>query len=107
MSLYLAALFVAFVPGVLVTLPPRSSRNVVLAVHALLFVLVWHFTNKMVFRMIYEGFQNNNVPMNNAGVSNNNGGVPMNNGGVPMNNGGYGNGNVVNNSANGKMTNNS
>ena len=102
MSLYLAALFVAFVPGVLVTLPPRSSRNVVLAVHALLFVLVWHFTNKMVFRMIYEGFQNNNVPMNNAGVSNNNGGVPMNNGG-------YGNGNVAmnngGNAANGRMNN--
>jgi len=65
MSLYLAALFVAFVPGVLVTLPPRSSRNVVLAVHAALFVLVWHFTHKMVFRMLYEGFQNN-VAMNNS-----------------------------------------
>ena len=66
MSLYLAALFVAFVPGVLVTLPPRSSRNVVLAVHAALFVLVWHFTHKMVFRMLYEGFQNNNMAMNNS-----------------------------------------
>ena len=66
MSLYLAALFVAFVPGVLVTLPPRSSRNVVLAVHALLFALVWHFTNRMVFRMLYEGFQNNNMAMNNS-----------------------------------------
>ena len=101
MSLYLAALFVAFVPGVLVTLPPRSSRNVVLAVHALLFALVWHFTNKMVFRMIYEGFQNN-VAMNNAGV-------PMNNAGVPMNNGGYGNGNIAmnngGNAANGRMNN--
>ena len=64
MSLYLAALFVAFVPGVLVTLPPRSSRNVVLAVHAALFVLVWHFTHKMVFRMLYEGFENNNVNVN-------------------------------------------
>ena len=97
MSLYLAALFVAFVPGVLVTLPPRSSRNVVLAVHALLFALVWHFTNKMVFRMLYEGFQNNGA-MNATG---NNG---ANN---SANNSGYGNGNVVNNSANGKMTNNS
>lgn len=66
MSLYLAALFVAFVPGVLVTLPPRSGRNVVLAVHAALFVLVWHFTHRMVFRMVYEGFQNN-VAMNNSG----------------------------------------
>ena len=85
MSLYLAALFVAFVPGVLVTLPPRSSRNVVLAVHAALFVLVWHFTNRMVFRMLYEGFQNN---------------AAMNNSGVAMNNSANNSGNVVNNSGN-------
>ena len=104
MSLYLAALFVAFVPGVLVTLPPRSSRNVVLAVHALLFALVWHFTNKMVFRMLYEGFQNNGA-MNAMNATGNTGGNNGGNNGA--NNSGYGNGNVVNNSANGKMTNNS
>jgi predicted metal-binding membrane protein len=82
MSLYLAALFVAFVPGVLVTLPPRSGRSVVLAVHAALFVLVWHFTNKMVFRMLYEGFQNNNMAVNT-----NNSGVAMNNNGNANNSG--------------------
>ena len=57
MSLYLAALFFAFVPGVLVTLPKGGSKMTVLAVHALLFVLVWHFTHKMVWRAT-EGFAN-------------------------------------------------
>jgi len=61
-SLYLAALFVAFVPGVLITLPSGGKRMVVLAVHALLFTVVWHFTNKTVSNMtrgmgMREGFQ--------------------------------------------------
>jgi hypothetical protein len=86
MSLYLAALFVAFVPGVLVTLPPRSSRNVVLAVHAALFVLVWHFTNRMVFRMLYEGFQNNMV-VNNSTNANANANPNANTNNSKMNNG--------------------
>ena len=68
LSLYLAALFVAFVPGVLVTLPKGGAKYTVLAVHAVLFTLVWHFTNKMV-RRATEGFQNN-VPMNNAPMNN-------------------------------------
>jgi len=55
-SLYLAALFVAFVPGVLVTLPKGGSKMTVVVVHALLFTLVWHFTHKMVWRMS-EGFK--------------------------------------------------
>ena len=61
-SLYLAALFVAFVPGVLITLPRGGKRMVVLAVHALLFTVVWYFTNEMVSDMtdgmgMTEGFQ--------------------------------------------------
>ena len=63
MSLYLAVLFVAFVPGVLVTLPPKCSKNVVLATHALLFVVVWQLTNKMVWKLTMEGFQDG-MPMN-------------------------------------------
>jgi hypothetical protein len=55
-SLYLAALFVAFVPGVLVTLPKGGSKMTVVVVHALLFTLVWHFTQKMVWRLS-EGFK--------------------------------------------------
>ena len=58
LSLYLAALFAAFVPGVLVTLPRGGSKMTVLAVHALLFVVVWHFTRKIVSRAT-EGFQVN------------------------------------------------
>jgi len=61
MSLYLAALFVAFVPGVLVTLPKGGSKMTVLAVHAALFAFGWHFTHKMVGRLTSEGFQNNEV----------------------------------------------
>jgi hypothetical protein len=56
LSLYLAALFVAFVPGVLVSLPPRGGKFTVLAVHALLFAAVWHYTHKTVWRAT-EGFQ--------------------------------------------------
>jgi hypothetical protein len=56
LSLYLAALFVAFVPGVLVSLPPRGGKFTVLAVHALLFAAVWHYTHKAVWRAT-EGFQ--------------------------------------------------
>ena len=56
MSLYLALLFVAFVPGVLVTLPSGGKKMVVLAVHAVLFIVVWYFTNGMVSDLT-EGFQ--------------------------------------------------
>ncbi len=38
---FLVAIFVAFVPGVLITLPPRGSRNMVLLTHGILFALVW------------------------------------------------------------------
>jgi len=48
-------LFVALTPGVLVNLPPRCSKYVVLATHAVIFTAVWHFTHKMV-RRITEGF---------------------------------------------------
>ena len=43
----IAALFVAFVPGVLVTLPSKTSGKwTILAVHALLFVLTTYFVMK-------------------------------------------------------------
>jgi hypothetical protein len=63
MSLYLAVLFVAFVPGVLVTLPKGGSKYTVLAVHTLLFTVVWHFTHKAVWKLVAEGFQDG-MPMN-------------------------------------------
>ena len=44
-----AALFIAFVPGVLVTLPsPTSDRKVVLVVHAALYVVVSAYAWKMM-----------------------------------------------------------
>ncbi len=43
-----AALFVAFVPGVLVTLPPGGSRMTVLVVHGLLFALASTFLWKLM-----------------------------------------------------------
>lgn len=41
-----ALLFIAFVPGVLLTLPPGGSPMVVLVVHALLFVVVSGYVMK-------------------------------------------------------------
>jgi cell division protein FtsW (lipid II flippase) len=67
MNLYLAILFIAFVPGVLVTLPPKGGKYVVLAVHALLFVVVLHLTKRTVMELTSEGFQDGmpmNMPMN-------------------------------------------
>lgn len=47
-----ALLFVAFVPGVLVTLPsPSSDRKVVLAVHAVLYVIVSMYAWKLMKKM--------------------------------------------------------
>jgi pentapeptide MXKDX repeat protein len=71
MSLYLAVLFVAFTPGVLVTLPKGGSKYTVLAVHAALFTLVWYFTHKTVWRMTLEGFQNNSMNMNTNAMNTN------------------------------------
>lgn len=51
-----ASLFAAFIPGVLVTLPSKSSsKNVVMLVHALLFAFVLHWVMKHVR---YETFGN-------------------------------------------------
>ena len=45
---FTAVLFYAFVPGVLVRLPPGGSKTVVTAVHAALFALVLCFTRRTV-----------------------------------------------------------
>jgi hypothetical protein len=98
MSLYLAALFVALTPGVLVTLPKGGNKYTVVLVHAVLFVVVWYFTNKMVSRMMREGFQNN-MMNETANMNTNNG---MNNNG--MNNNGMNNNGMNNNGMNNNMT---
>ena len=59
LSLYLAALFVALTPGVLLTLPKGGARITVAVVHALVFAVIYHFIKNMVpldsFSM--DGFQ--------------------------------------------------
>ncbi len=46
MFAFTAVLFYAFVPGVLVRLPPGGSKMVVTTVHAALFALVLCFTRR-------------------------------------------------------------
>lgn len=47
-----AILFIAFVPGVLVTLPsPSSNRWVILGVHAVLYIIVSKFLWKAMKKM--------------------------------------------------------
>lgn len=53
MSIYVALLFVILTPGVLITLPPNSSRLTVAVVHGVVFALVYCLTHKTVSRMIY------------------------------------------------------
>lgn len=65
MSLYLAVLFVALTPGVLLSLPPKASKMTVVLTHAVVFTVIWHFTHRAVYSMTSEGFQNNmNAQMN-------------------------------------------
>ena len=47
-----AFVFVLFVPGVLVTLPPGGSKWMVLAVHGALFAVLHHFVLSAIFRAI-------------------------------------------------------
>lgn len=54
LSLYVALLFFALVPGVLVSLPPGGSKLTVAAFHAAVFALVYHFTHKIVLRLGYS-----------------------------------------------------
>lgn len=56
MTLFVAALFVALTPGVLLTLPSKGSKLTVAVVHGLVFAVVYHYTHKAVFSYLYEGF---------------------------------------------------
>jgi hypothetical protein len=48
--LYHAVLFYAFIPGVLVRLPPGGSTMTVNLTHALLFAVVCSLVGKMLFK---------------------------------------------------------
>ena len=47
-----ALVFVAFVPGVLVTLPPGGGKWMVLAVHGALFTLLHAAVQRFVMRLV-------------------------------------------------------
>ena len=47
-----ALVFAAFVPGVLVTLPPGGSRTTVLAVHAALFAVLHHVVMQWAWKTL-------------------------------------------------------
>jgi hypothetical protein len=58
MTLFTAALFFVLTPGILVRLPEGGSKYMVALVHAVLFALLYHFTHKLVYTMLYgEGFE--------------------------------------------------
>jgi len=50
MFIYAFLLFFVLTPGVLVYLPPKSSKTVVALTHAVIFAVIWSLTNKMVWR---------------------------------------------------------
>lgn len=71
-SLLSLALFAMFVPGVLFTFPSKGSRNTVLAVHAVAFMVV----NTLVMRYYWVNIKGYIESMMNYGESCPNGYVP-------------------------------
>lgn len=53
MSLFVAFLFVLLTPGILVSLPPRSSKLTTAITHGIVFAIVFHFTHKLVWNALY------------------------------------------------------
>lgn len=59
MSLFVAVLFVALTPGILLSVPAKGSKITKAMVHGLVFALVFHFTHRMIWNYFYgrwEGF---------------------------------------------------
>ena len=63
-TVYTAILFFLLSPGVLLRLPPKGSKMMVAAVHALVFALILGFTGKMVWKlsMRFEGMEGGPAP---------------------------------------------
>jgi hypothetical protein len=59
-AVYAAILFFVLTPGILLSLPPKASKMVVAATHAVVFAIVYGLTSKMVWKfsmgMGMEGF---------------------------------------------------
>jgi hypothetical protein len=49
MTVFVAVLFVALTPGILVSLPPGGSKLTVALFHGVVFALVFHLTGKAVW----------------------------------------------------------
>jgi hypothetical protein len=47
--IYAFLLFFVLTPGILLTLPPKGSKMVVAAVHAVVFAIVWVLTSKLLW----------------------------------------------------------
>ena len=50
MFVYAFVLFFVLTPGILLSLPPRGSKMMVAATHALVFALIYGLTHKMVWK---------------------------------------------------------
>ena len=58
--IYVFVLFVILTPGVVVTLPPKTSRMIVVLIHGLLFTLILAFTYQIIAKMslnVFEGYR--------------------------------------------------
>ena len=58
---YVAVLFFILTPGILVSLPPKSSKWIVALVHAVVYTVILTFTYHPVSKVI-EGGTSNNCP---------------------------------------------
>jgi len=56
--LYIIFLFFVFVPGVFISIPSKGSKMLVAGVHALIFGIIFHFSNRIIHRVgiSLEGF---------------------------------------------------
>jgi hypothetical protein len=57
MTVYVAILFFVLTPGIVLSLPPKGSKIVVAATHAIVFAVVYSLTHKLVYSYLYEGFE--------------------------------------------------
>ena len=51
-SIYLALIFVVFIPGILFSLPPGGSKLIVAVTHAIAFVVIYRLTADTVLDML-------------------------------------------------------
>jgi len=53
MCAFVAALFFVLSPGVLLSLPPGGSVYTKAALHAVVFVIIYHLSHKAVWKALY------------------------------------------------------